>query len=776
MKKSVDFLKNMKRIHCPKIYIGDHNRKNRKIKNKILNQASQYRYFFQRGLIIGLFVLAIGFGANYLVHSSSGVTIIGEDIFTNNLTASGMIKEGGTALSQKYISIPENPAKGDMFYYDGDGWAKLNPGTSGYYLKTQGANNNPVWATINYTETDPLSVHEEIDPLSVHKPASPAQGDIIYYNGTNWTKLIAGTNGYFLKTQGISANPLWAEVSFTETDPLSIHIPGSSVQGDILYHNGTTWTRLVAGNSGEFLKTQGVNADPVWAEAGGKTTATLVVAAFNSKNISRADYVCDGTEDQTEINNAINALTTTITDESFATGASLDVWISLNNNRIQSGEAVTNNGTTYVKGADYEIDYSAGKIKPLNTGSMAVSTTYYIDYDHGGGTIALLEGTYIIDGSIFVKSHTVLTGSGGGTVIKIKDGLAFAFRMIENSDTTNGNSNIIISHLKLDGNGNSYGIYFTKVGFDVGETSQAGSIIENVFSRDFVNSNIIFSSSLYNLIKANSLQNGVDSIALTMSSNYNTITGNTFEDNGDSIAISDSKYNTVTGNTFKGNNECVYIVGPGASYNTISGNTCVKSEKNGMRVNLFASNNLISNNSFYDNGKETASAWDGIHINLGSNYNTIENNMIRRGTGNTHRYGIRVNMANCDGNLVINNDLYNAGGTANFSDAGVNTIIRDNRGYNSVGVVSTPFDNINHQIKLSGSAAGPTVASQDYEVLNTPCKVISTGGTGVDIIIKDAAGTIISNPGATCDEWLEIGWKINFGGFSAAPTVTTVFK
>ena len=39
---------------------------------------------------------------------------------------------------------------------------------------------------------------------------SDAQGDVMYYNGTDWARLAAGTNGYFLKTQGTSANPAWA--------------------------------------------------------------------------------------------------------------------------------------------------------------------------------------------------------------------------------------------------------------------------------------------------------------------------------------------------------------------------------------------------------------------------------------------------------------------------------------------------------------------------------------------------------------------------------------
>lgn len=37
-----------------------------------------------------------------------------------------------------------------------------------------------------------------------------AQGDILYHNGSNLVKLAAGTSGHFLKTQGAGANPTWA--------------------------------------------------------------------------------------------------------------------------------------------------------------------------------------------------------------------------------------------------------------------------------------------------------------------------------------------------------------------------------------------------------------------------------------------------------------------------------------------------------------------------------------------------------------------------------------
>lgn len=42
---------------------------------------------------------------------------------------------------------------------------------------------------------------------------SAAQGDVIYYNGSNFVNLAAGTSGQFLKTNGAGANPAWATAS-----------------------------------------------------------------------------------------------------------------------------------------------------------------------------------------------------------------------------------------------------------------------------------------------------------------------------------------------------------------------------------------------------------------------------------------------------------------------------------------------------------------------------------------------------------------------------------
>lgn len=56
-----------------------------------------------------------------------------------------------------------------------------------------------------------------------------SQGDVFYYNGTNFVRLAAGTSGHFLKTNGAGANPTWAAAS-----------GGSSISTPQVYYVETT--------------------------------------------------------------------------------------------------------------------------------------------------------------------------------------------------------------------------------------------------------------------------------------------------------------------------------------------------------------------------------------------------------------------------------------------------------------------------------------------------------------------------------------------------------
>ncbi|MHC1579466.1 MAG: hypothetical protein ACXQTZ_02270, partial [Candidatus Alkanophagales archaeon] len=60
-------------------------------------------------------------------------------------------------------------------------------------------------------------------------------------------------------------------------------------------------------------------------------------------------------------------------------------WVQLNHtNIVENSETVTDltGATTYTRGTDYEMNYTAGQIKVLSTGSMSNNTDYLISYDY----------------------------------------------------------------------------------------------------------------------------------------------------------------------------------------------------------------------------------------------------------------------------------------------------------------------------------------------------------------------------------------------------------
>jgi|TARA_R100000093_G_C1942799_1_gene72893 hypothetical protein len=69
------------------------------------------------------------------------------------------------------------------------------------------------------------------------------------------------------------------------TDAVTGFNVGSDAQGDILYHDGTDYTRLGAGTSGHFLKTQGTSANPVWAA---DSAGSLVYLASSRSTVNAA--------------------------------------------------------------------------------------------------------------------------------------------------------------------------------------------------------------------------------------------------------------------------------------------------------------------------------------------------------------------------------------------------------------------------------------------------------------------------------------------------------
>ena len=71
------------------------------------------------------------------------------------------------------------------------------------------------------------------------------QGDIMYFDGTNWVDLSPGTSGQFLQTQGAAANPQWAS-SVTTLTGLTDTTVGGEASGNLLLWDGTnSWDNKV---------------------------------------------------------------------------------------------------------------------------------------------------------------------------------------------------------------------------------------------------------------------------------------------------------------------------------------------------------------------------------------------------------------------------------------------------------------------------------------------------------------------------------------------------
>jgi len=240
--------------------------------------------------------------------------------------------------------------RGSTIYRGASGWVALPPGTSGYFLKTLGpgadvqwaaagagvtsitagtgiaASPNPLVATgtlalapvatgtllANTSGTTTAPTPTTLSGL-LDAVMSNARGSILMRAGGGWVALAAGTSGYYLKTQGPTADPVWdapagtgtvtsisagtgittggapitgvGTVSLANVANLSMlaNTSGGSAapvattaslyfdsvfgatQGALLYRNATSWVILAPGTSGQVLTTAGAAANPAWA-------------------------------------------------------------------------------------------------------------------------------------------------------------------------------------------------------------------------------------------------------------------------------------------------------------------------------------------------------------------------------------------------------------------------------------------------------------------------------------------------------------------------------
>lgn len=109
-------------------------------------------------------------------------------------------------------------------------------------------------ANTNLLVTALTPFYQQINPaITDFAGISASQGDVLYYNGTHWVRLAAGTSGYFLKTLGAGANPAWASIpgggDALTSNPLSQFAATTSLQLAGVISDETGSGALVFANS-----------------------------------------------------------------------------------------------------------------------------------------------------------------------------------------------------------------------------------------------------------------------------------------------------------------------------------------------------------------------------------------------------------------------------------------------------------------------------------------------------------------------------------------------
>jgi hypothetical protein len=136
-------------------------------------------------------------------------------------------------------------------------------------------------------------------------------GDVTGSGTGSFAATIANDAVTNAKLANMTASTIKARITASTGDPEDatltqvLDLVGSAAQGDILYRGTSTWSRLAAGTSGHYLKTNGTGSDPAWAtvsaSGGGSTNVWIPASAWIPRTTTGA-----GIDSREQSTNKIN--------------------------------------------------------------------------------------------------------------------------------------------------------------------------------------------------------------------------------------------------------------------------------------------------------------------------------------------------------------------------------------------------------------------------------------------------------------------------------------
>lgn len=112
--------------------------------------------------------------------------------------------------------------------------------------------------------------------------------DVVSYNGSSYICKLASTGNLPTNTT------YWDQMSQAGTDGTDL-TSTLTTQGDIVYRDASGLARLAAGTSGQFLKTLGTGANPIWGDAGGGLVQTVHASFSNTQTLAINNQDTDST-------------------------------------------------------------------------------------------------------------------------------------------------------------------------------------------------------------------------------------------------------------------------------------------------------------------------------------------------------------------------------------------------------------------------------------------------------------------------------------------------
>lgn len=418
-------------------------------------------------------------------------------------------------------------------------------------------------------------------------------------------------------------------------------------------------------------------------ESTGQRSRTVVVAAFNSSNASKAaaDYVCDGTDDQVEIqaaedeidsNSGIIQLMEGV--YRLSAGVTFSPGVSLQGSGNEKFDNTPDNGTRI----SFQTGVS-GDVLDFQTGS------FIRDLSINGNEI---DFNAAIRGQIIHVENVSLYKIGDPTGAGTEQGQAIFCTGPGSNISSCWFEDVAGQGIDTGGAGTHItGCYFTNIGLDTTLTTiqraainsggaasglhVIGCHMENLAaggvhaSADvFVSGcKIILSNTAERGVRCNDdgyivgnlIQNGINSVGANGSRNI--IVGNNCEQSAEHSVFLDNSTNCiVSANKL----DCgVHI--ESSSYASVANNVIgdYPTDQHLIFLDNVARCSVSDNILRFQNEQTAANTYDGIHIGNNSDFNFVQGNKIYVDSAITTqpRDGIRVDAASSGDNIVVNNDL-----------------------------------------------------------------------------------------------------------------------